>query len=749
MKFGKFTKICAFALAVAGFASANAFEYEGIQYDIRSMADKTVTLIAGPSTNPDTVVIPDKVMKGSVEYTVTAIGPKAFNANTEMKVVYLPSTLEIIEAEAFWGPSSTLRQIYAQSKVPADVSSTPFATLITMNGTLYVPEDCWFAYAKAWERFYTILEPNVFNASVNGMNYQIFSPTSKYARVKSSNPKYTGDVVVPATIEYNDVTYKVVELGAYCFDGCGDITSLTLPEGLLSVGAYCMRKTNKLENVKFPSTTALYSGGIFNASTGIKTVDMNTSASRVENVVFQNCTALKSVILPPNTWYLGPSTFSGCTALETVTNSEKITTIMSGCFTNTPKLNMHLPKNLVMLENTAFKNSGVIVDEFPATLDYVEANIFAQCPHIKNIKITRTLKKLGTAAFQNCVNLESIELPDTVLDPAPGINLFAGCSKLTKVKLPKTLTYMPAYMFQKDSLLEGVDIPESVTAFHNGVFSTCVSLKNFELPKNLESIAAQCFANCKSLTEMSLPETVNIIGSGLFANCSNLEKVKLSNKIAILNSFTFQNCEKLAEVKGIDSITTIANGAFLSCTSLTEFTVPKNVKQIWNTAFKNCTGFKSVTLNAGLDSIAKQAFLNCTGLTEIRIPASVRYIKDQAFSGCTGISSVYSSALTPPELVTNAFDSVTYTTANLYVKNDVKSVYAAAEGWKNFTHLQSGVNAATDNDTPEVYGVEGAIVAPEEAMVYTLQGRRTRRTDIPAGVYIVAYRNKTYKVMVK
>lgn len=747
MKLRKFTSLVALALGGLGFFSANAFEYEGVSYKITSLDTRTVEVIQGAEAYADTLEIPSKVMRGETEYTVTGIGKMAFDLCTTMKMITLPATLEYIDSASFFNTKS-LRTMNVKATTPPDVSSSPFATVMLSNLTVWVPDGSWQKYLNDWIRVYYINETGAFNATVNGINYQIFSPASKYARVKSSSPKYTGDVVLPATIEVNGETYKVVELAPYCFDGCADMTSLTLPEGIISVNAYSIRKANKLESVKFPSTVEVYNTGMLNACTGLKSVEMNSVAKRLENVLFQNCTALQSVVLPPNCEYVGPSTFSGCTALETVTNAEKITVIMSGCFTNTPKLQMHLPKGLVMLENSAFSNSGVIVDEFPQNLDYIEANIFKQCPNVKEIKITKNLKKIGASPFQNCVNLETVELPDSV-GGTPGINMFAGCSKLKNVKLPKNLTFLPAYMFQKDSVLEAVEIPESVTALHNGVFSTCVSLKNFELPKNVNSLAAQCFANCTSLTEMTLPEPVYQIGSGLFANCSNLEKVKLSNNIALLNSFTFQNCTKLTEVQGIDSITTIANGAFLGCTSLTGFSVPKNVKAIWNNAFKGCANMKSVTFNACLDSIAKTSFQNCTGLTEVRFPASVKYIMDQSFSGCTGLTSVYSSSLTPPTLVNNAFDSTTYATANLYVKDEVKSVYAAAAGWMNFSHLLSGVTTVNDNDTPAVYGIQSAIVAPEEAIIYTIQGRRTGRENLPAGIYIVVCDDKTYKVVVK
>lgn len=49
----------------------------------------------------------------------------------------------------------------------------------------------------------------------------------------------------------------------------------------------------------------------------------------------------------------------------------------------------------------------------------------------------------------------------------------------------------------------------------------------------------------------------------------------------------------------------------------------------------------------------------------------------------------------------------------------------------------------------EAYGLKGAIEAPEDAEIYNLNGLRTGREDLPAGVYIVRYGNDIRKVAVR
>ena len=65
---------------------------------------------------------------------------------------------------------------------------------------------------------------NVFIAraygfEVNGIYYNIISGTDQ-VEVTSGSVKYSGPVVIPATVMYNDDTYRVTSVGNYAFYNC-------------------------------------------------------------------------------------------------------------------------------------------------------------------------------------------------------------------------------------------------------------------------------------------------------------------------------------------------------------------------------------------------------------------------------------------------------------------------------------------------------------------------------------------------
>ena len=66
--------------------------------------------------------------------------------------------------------------------------------------------------------------------------------------------KYSGDVVVPGTVEYDGITYTVKGVGNRAFEGCDDLRKVTISEGIYKIGAYAFYYSGNLERVILPST---------------------------------------------------------------------------------------------------------------------------------------------------------------------------------------------------------------------------------------------------------------------------------------------------------------------------------------------------------------------------------------------------------------------------------------------------------------------------------------------------------------
>ena len=91
--------------------------------------------------------------------------------------------------------------------------------------------------------------------------------------------KYSGDVVVPGTVEYDGITYTVKGVGNWAFEGCGDLRKVTISEGIYEIGAYAFFYCGNLERVILPSTL-VYIDASNPVFTGCSKLEITTAAPR-------------------------------------------------------------------------------------------------------------------------------------------------------------------------------------------------------------------------------------------------------------------------------------------------------------------------------------------------------------------------------------------------------------------------------------------------------------------------------------
>ena len=92
---------------------------------------------------------------------------------------------------------------------------------------------------------------------VGGLFYKTAKGYSMDFVEVTGNPgggKYSGDVVVPGTVEYDGITYTVKGVGDRAFEGCDDLRKVTISEGIYKIGAYAFYYCGNLERVILPST---------------------------------------------------------------------------------------------------------------------------------------------------------------------------------------------------------------------------------------------------------------------------------------------------------------------------------------------------------------------------------------------------------------------------------------------------------------------------------------------------------------
>ena len=263
------------------------------------------------------------------------------------------------------------------------------------------------------------------------------------------------------------------------------------------------------------------------------------------------------------------------------------------------------------------------------------------------------------------------------------------------------VTTIGKYAFEDCLNLTGITIPDSVTTIGEGAFYLCRYLTGITIPNSVTTIGKMAFTSCSSLTNITIPDSVTTIGEAAFGECTNL--VEFNGKFAsedgrclivdgTLNSFAPAG---LTSYTIPDSVTTIGWWAFGGCNSLTSVTIPDSVTTIGYAAFGGCDSLTSVTIGDSVTTIGDWAFCVCDSLTSVTIPDSVTTIGERAFAYCYSLTSVYCKATTPPSLDSNVFDD-NASDRKIYVPFVAEEAYKNAQGWSEYADYIVG-----NGPTPE------------------------------------------------
>ena len=127
---------------------------------------------------------------------------------------------------------------------------------------------------------------------------------------------YSGSVVIPKEVTYQNKTIKVVSITSNAFFKCSNLQSVTIPNSVTNIEKYAFKECS-----------------------GLKSVNMSNSVTSIEYCTFLGCTNLTSITIPNSVTSIGDAAFHGCSSLTSITIPKSVTDIGFGILRDCSKLN--------------------------------------------------------------------------------------------------------------------------------------------------------------------------------------------------------------------------------------------------------------------------------------------------------------------------------------------------------------------------------------------------------------------------
>lgn len=118
-------------------------------------------------------------------------------------------------------------------------------------------------------------------------------------------------VTIPS--EINGVA--VIEIGEYAFNGCSDLSSLTIENGVKSIGNNAFGACRKLTEVIIPNSVTSLGEYAFSECDALERAYVGNRITCIEEQTFSDCYSLQSVHIPKSVTYIGSDAFAVCDSL--------------------------------------------------------------------------------------------------------------------------------------------------------------------------------------------------------------------------------------------------------------------------------------------------------------------------------------------------------------------------------------------------------------------------------------------------
>ena len=379
------------------------------------------------------------------------------------------------------------------------------------------------------------------------------------------------------------------------FTVSADNTTFSSQDGVLfnkgktALLLYPMAK--KDSSYSIPATVTEIGNSSFRSCSELRTVTIPDSVTSVGDYAFSDCSRITSVTIGSGVTAIGANTFSGCPKLASITVAE-----LNAQYSSLDGVLFNKEKTTLLLYPMAKDGKSYAI---PDTVVLISNNAFCRIPALVTLTIPASLDNIGENTFMDLTKLESVTVSelntrccsvDGVLfnKDKTGLILYPSARSGASYAIPDGVVLVSEIAFQNCANLQTLTVPDSVETI-NTTFDGCNKLKTINIGSGVNAVAAGAFRSCYGLE--------SIVVSGDNTTFSSLDGILFDKEKKILIAYPAGKAGTSYTIP--NSITAIGRYAFNGALNIESLSVPAETVQIDMTALCDMPNLKSISVANG------------------------------------------------------------------------------------------------------------------------------------------------------
>ena len=423
---------------------------------------------------------------------------------------------------------------------------------------------------------------------------------------------------IVAEVDTGDPVFLIKDGELIACEPNGNV-AITIPSTVRSIGSSAFASCYMLKSVTIPNTVTNIGDAAFRSCGGLGKVSVPDSVLSIGNAAFFGCTGLVEVVIGK-----GLKTIGGWPAL--VDSGFEYYDKLGSAFNYCPLLR----KFEVSSANEIFKSvDGMLLTKDGRTL--------IACPEGKSglANVPNGVQRLESLAFDECYNLTSITLPDSLMSIGEGN--WEWLNICDSSKIPGVLLV--------DGWVVGSGYPEptgeldlaGARGIGDGAFYGCDELTTVKIPHGVKAIGDYAFGECTRLASVTIPDSVIRIGRRAFNGChASLYDETSVPGVLLVDGWAIECSDDIHGSLDLSGIRGIGAWAF-SMMDVTDVKLPERLKLLDDHVFA-CASLRSVVIPAGVEYIGDYG-LDCFSLRSVTFMGNAPALGKKVFRQIFGANA--------------------------------------------------------------------------------------------------------------